>query len=80
MLANKYVYSYVAKELQVSSTLKVGDCVHVGYIRDCDSHNYQVAVVTKIRKVKYYPTGYEEIWEYQYQVWVKFADGVEIEW
>ena len=74
------LWSWEAKVKQISENLKAGDRVNVGYISDCEPHNYQEATVVWVNWYWFYPGGTLEKKERRAQVKVRFDDGVESFW
>lgn len=37
--------------------MKIGDKINVGYLRDCDIHNYKEGKIIWANPFKYYPNG-----------------------
>ena len=55
-------------------TLNVGDLVNVGYISDCNPHNYEIAEVVVARPYKYYPNGTPDCYEMRKQIGYRFKE------
>lgn len=58
--------------------MKVGDDFKVGYICDCEPHNYEIGKIVWIHEYRYYPNKNTDDFIIKKQLKIRFENGDEL--